>query len=104
MKIRVLNQGRQELSQANAFRIKEIISMGEEAEREQRLKDLKGYQVNSELLSVCKDDVIVMHCLPAKRGQEITDEVMDSPHSVVFDEAENRLHMQKAILVSLITE
>ena len=80
------------------------VSMGEEAEREQKLKDLKGYQVNSELLSACKDDVIVMHCLPAKRGLEITDEVMDSEHSVVFDEAENRLHVQKAILVSLITE
>ena len=78
------------------------ISMGDEKEREQRLKDFEGFQVNDKLLSACDDDVIVMHCLPAKRGVEISDEVMDGKHSVVFDEAENRLHVQKAILVNLM--
>ena len=58
--------------------------------------------MNSELLKHAKSDVIVMHCLPAHRGHEITDEVMDGPHSVVFDEAENRLHAQKAILALLL--
>jgi len=57
--------------------------------------------VNQKLLSHAKDDVIVMHCLPAERGREITDEVMDGPHSVVFDQAENRLHIQKSIIIHL---
>ncbi len=78
------------------------ISMGDEKERDQRLKAFEGFQVNEELLSMAKDDVIVMHCLPAKRGVEISDEVMDGERSVVFDEAENRLHVQKAILVHLL--
>ncbi|NPV27039.1 MAG: ornithine carbamoyltransferase [Firmicutes bacterium] len=73
-------------------------SMGQEAEREARARAFVNFQVNAELLKVAKPDVIVMHCLPAHRGEEITDEVMDGPHSVVFDEAENRLHIQKAIM------
>ena len=77
-------------------------SMGQEAEREQRLKVFKRYQVNSELVEKAKEDVIVMHCLPAHRGEEITDDVMDCEKSVVFDQAENRLHAQKAILLRLI--
>ena len=77
-------------------------SMGQEAEREQRLKVFRNYQVNSDLVEKAKDDVIVMHCLPAHRGEEITDEVMDGEKSVVFDQAENRLHAQKAILLRLI--
>ncbi len=59
---------------------------------------LKGYQVNARLMSRAKPDAIFMHCLPAHRGEEVTDEVMDGPQSVVFDEAENRLHAQKGIL------
>ena len=77
-------------------------SMGQEAEREKRLRDFQGYQVNSKLLENAKNDVIVMHCLPAHRGEEITDDVLDGPHSVVLDEAENRLHAQKALLVKLM--
>lgn len=77
-------------------------SMGQETEAEQRRRDFKGYMVDRELVGKAKADVIVMHCLPAHRGEEITDEVIDGPHSVVFDEAENRLHAQKAILVELL--
>ena len=73
-------------------------SMGQEGEREERMRVFQNYQVNTELIRSARDDVLVMHCLPAHRGEEITDEVMDGPHSVVFDQAENRLHVQKAIL------
>lgn len=78
------------------------VSMGDEAEKEKRLRDLAGYQVNMELLSLAKPDVIVEHCLPAHRGEEISAEVMEGPHSVVFDEAENRLHAHKAIILKLM--
>lgn len=77
-------------------------SMGQEEGAERRRKDFQGYTVDEELVSKAKEDVIVMHCLPAHRGEEITDAVIDGPHSVVFDEAENRLHAQKAILVELM--
>jgi len=78
-------------------------SMGQEEETERRLKAFPPYQVNKRLVEASgKADVIVMHCLPAHRGQEITDEVADGPHSAMFDQAENRLHAQKALLVSLL--
>lgn len=77
------------------------VSMGRE-DKEERLKILKPYQLNSELLEKAPKGALVMHCLPAHRGEEITDEVMDGPQSVVFDQAENRLHVQKAILVFLL--
>lgn len=77
-------------------------SMGKEDERMKRASVLKGYQVNTELISHAKDNVIIMHCLPAHRGEEITAEVIDGPRSVVFDQAENRLHVQKAILEILM--
>ncbi len=76
--------------------------MGQEAEAEERAERFRPYQVNEDLLAHAKDDVIVLHCLPAHRGQEITDAVMDGPHSAVFDQAENRLHIQKAIMVDLL--
>lgn len=78
------------------------VSMGDEEEREKRLSDLADYQINSELLAVAKHNVIVMHCLPAHRGEEISAEVMEGPHSVVFDQAENRLHAQKALILKLM--
>lgn len=79
-------------------------SMGEEAEREMRFKALHNYQINQQLLETARHDAIVMHCLPAHRGEEITDEVLEGPHSVVFDEAENRLHVQKAIMALLMSD
>jgi len=78
------------------------ISMGREREHARRLKVLAPYQVNSRLVSLAKSNAIVMHCLPAHRGEEITAEVLDGPQSVIIDQAENRLHMQKAILVKLL--
>jgi ornithine carbamoyltransferase len=79
-------------------------SMGQESEHEERLKIFKDFQVNADLISHAKKDVIVLHCLPAHRGEEITDEVIDGPHSVVLDEAENRLHTEKALLVTLLKQ
>jgi len=78
------------------------VSMGQEEGTERRLKDFVPYQVNAALVAQAQPDVIVMHCLPAHRGQEITDEVADGPHSVLFDQAENRMHAQKAILALLM--
>ena len=80
------------------------VSMGEEAEAKKREKALRPYQVNSEVLKLAKDDCLVMHCLPAHRGKEITDEVIDGENSVVFDQAENRMHVQKALLTMLLRE
>lgn len=77
-------------------------SMGQEAEAAERAKVFPPYQVNAALVAKAKPDVIVMHCLPAHRGQEITDDVADGPHSVLWDQAENRMHAQKAILVELM--
>ncbi len=77
-------------------------SMGQEAEAEERAKVFPPYQVNSALVAKAKPEVMVMHCLPAHRGQEITDEVADGPNSVIFDQAENRLHAQKGILAYLL--
>lgn len=77
-------------------------SMGQEGEAEERRAIFRPYQVNAELFSNAKRDALFMHCLPAHRGEEVTDEVMDSKNSVVFDEAENRLHVQKAIMYALM--
>ncbi len=79
-------------------------SMGEEAERDARMAALHEYQINSELLKVAREDALVMHCLPAHRGEEITEEVLEGPQSVVWDEAENRLHTQKAIMALLMSD
>ncbi|MCP4665541.1 MAG: ornithine carbamoyltransferase, partial [Deltaproteobacteria bacterium] len=77
-------------------------SMGQDGEREQRLLDFKGFQVNGSLLKLCKPDVLVLHCLPAHRGEEITDEVLEGPFSVVFDQAENKMHLHQALLEMLL--
>lgn len=77
-------------------------SMGQEAERAKRLKDFADYQVNGRLMRAAPSDAIFMHCLPARRGEEVTDEVIDSPQSVVVTQATNRMHVQKGILVWLL--
>ncbi len=79
-------------------------SMGEKEKSAEKARLLRGFQINSELLSYADPNCLVMHCLPAERGREITDEVIDGPHSIVFDQAENRLHTQKALLVKLLVD
>jgi ornithine carbamoyltransferase len=77
-------------------------SMGHEHEQDERLADFAQFQVNQKLFAQASDEAVFLHCLPAKRGQEVTDEVIESDQSVVFDQAENRLHVQKALLLMLI--
>ncbi len=78
------------------------VSMGQEEEADQRRESFRPYQVNGEVMSFAQPDALVMHCLPAHRGEEITTEVIDGPQSVVFEQAENRLHLQKAVMVWLL--
>ncbi|MDO8125692.1 MAG: ornithine carbamoyltransferase [Candidatus Brocadiales bacterium] len=78
------------------------VSMGQEVETEKRRRDFKGYCVDAALVALAKKDVLVMHCLPAHRDEEITSEVLDGPNSIVYDQAENRLHVQKAVLKLLL--
>ncbi len=78
------------------------VSLGQESQKERRMRDFKGYTIDSHILSLAKPDAIVLHCLPAQRGYEITSDVLDSPRCLAFDEAENRLHTAKALLLSLI--
>ena len=77
-------------------------SMGQEAEKEARAKAFQGYQVNDELMAAAREGAMVQHCLPAYRGQEITDKVFEAHANELFDEAENRLHAQKAVMVKLM--
>jgi ornithine carbamoyltransferase len=98
----ILRDPREAAGRADVIYTDVWVSMGQEGEAEERKKRFRPYQVNSELLRCAKTDVIVLHCLPAHRGEEITDEVMDGSHSMVFDQAENRLHTQKALLEFLI--
>jgi ornithine carbamoyltransferase len=76
--------------------------MGQESEKEEKVKIFMPYQINKELFSKAKPDAIFLHCLPAYRGYEVTEDVIDGPNSVIFDEAENRLHAQKAVMVKLM--
>ncbi len=77
-------------------------SMGHEDEQEKRIKAFQGFQINTELVKLADSEAVVMHCLPAHRDEEITDEVVEGPQSIIFNEAENRLHVQKAILATLM--
>ncbi|KYH33508.1 ornithine carbamoyltransferase [Neomoorella mulderi] len=100
--IAVTNNVREAVEGADILYTDVWASMGQEAEAEKRRQAFQKYQLNSELLKRAKPDAMVMHCLPAHRGEEITDEVIDGPQSAVFDEAENRLHAHKAILAALM--
>jgi ornithine carbamoyltransferase len=77
-------------------------SMGQESERDQRRRDFDAYQVNADLMAQARPDAVFMHCLPAHRGEEVTDDVIDGPQSVVIAQAANRMHVQKGILVWLL--
>lgn len=98
----VLRDPREAVGMADAVYTDVWVSMGQEKDAEHKKKKFREYQINAKLLSCAKKDAIVLHCLPAHRGEEITDEVMDGPQSVVFDQAENRLHTQKALLEMLV--
>jgi ornithine carbamoyltransferase len=100
--IQVYDDPRAAAADADVIYTDSWISMGQEAERASRMAVFPPYQVNRDLTGLARKDVIVMHCRPAHRGEEITDDVMDGPNSVVFDQAENRLHAQKAVLSLLI--
>ncbi|MBN1389464.1 MAG: ornithine carbamoyltransferase [Candidatus Thermoplasmatota archaeon] len=100
-RIEVMDDPIEAVTDADVVYADTFISMGDEAQKEERLRAFTGYQVNMGLFSRARSDAIFMHCLPAHRGEEVTDEVMDSPRSVVFQEAENRMHAQKAIMVRL---
>jgi ornithine carbamoyltransferase len=101
---RLVEQPEQAAQGADVLVTDTWVSMGDEAEEAERLRVFGGYQVNSELLRLAAPRAIALHCLPAHRGQEITDEVMDGPQSAVFDEAENRLHTSKAVFAWLMGE
>ena len=100
--ITVVNDVMEAVADADVIYTDVWASMGQEAEQARRAIAFQGYQVNAALVAGAKPSAIVMHCLPAHRGHEITDEVADGPHSVLFDQAENRMHAQKAILADLL--
>ena len=101
--ILILREPKEAVGRADVVYTDVWVSMGQEKESKKRKKRFKDYQINSKILSCAKKDVVVLHCLPAHRGEEITDEVMDGPQSAVFDQAENRLHAQKALLELLVS-
>ena len=101
-KVRITNDPREAVENCDVVYTDVWASMGQEEERQTRIEALKNYQVNSDLMKLARADVIVQHCLPAKRGEEITSEVFEAHAKVIFDEAENRLHIQKAIMAILM--
>jgi ornithine carbamoyltransferase len=101
-KIEVVHDPKEGVKGADAIYTDVWASMGQETEAEARKKIFRPFQVNAQLMALAKPDALFMHCLPAHRGDEVTDEVVDSKQSVVFDEAENRLHAQKAIMYELM--
>ena len=97
-----MNSAREAVKGADVIYTDVWTSMGQEAEHEKRLKAFAAFQVNAQLAASAKKNYYIMHCLPAHRGEEITDEMLDSKHSIVFDQAENRLHVQKAVMLKLL--
>ncbi len=102
--MKLTDDPRDAVSGADAIYTDVWVSMGDEAEGERRRADLTPYRVNADLLGAAAEDAIVLHCLPAHPGEEITAEVLYGPHSAVWDQAENRLHTQKALLRTLLDE
>jgi ornithine carbamoyltransferase len=102
-RVTVTNEPAEVLQDADVVYTDVWASMGQESQRARRLKDFAPYQVDEGLMKMAKPSAIFMHCLPAKRGEEVADAVIESPQSVVFDQAENRLHTQKALLLMLLT-
>lgn len=98
----ILREPKEAVGRADVVYTDVWVSMGQEKESKKRKERFKDYQINSKILACAKKDAVVLHCLPAHRGEEITDEVMDGPQSAVFDQAENRLHAQKALLEMLL--
>jgi ornithine carbamoyltransferase len=101
-RIRLFDQALKAAAGADVLYTDVWASMGQEAEAKKRKKDFKAFQLDSRLVKCANKGVLIMHCLPAHRGEEISDEVIDGKNSIVFDEAENRLHVQKAVLVRLL--
>jgi ornithine carbamoyltransferase len=101
-RVRVTTDPREAVEGADVVYTDTWISMGQEADRERRLEAFRRYQVNERLLGFAQPRAVVMHCLPAHRGEEITDDVLDGPQSVILDQAENRLHAQKGIIIHLL--
>lgn len=101
-KIVLTHSPEEAIADADAVYADTWVSMGQESEKEEKVKIFMPYQINSKLFSNAKKDAIFLHCLPAYRGYEVTEEVIDGPNSVIFDEAENRLHAQKAVMVELM--
>jgi ornithine carbamoyltransferase len=100
--VRVVDDPREAVEGADVVNTDVWASMGQESQRERRIADFKGYQVNESLVRLGKPDVIVMHCLPAHRGEEITTGVLEGQHSVVFDQAENKFHLHMALLEKMM--
>jgi len=101
-RVRVMNDPREAVRMADVIYTDVWASMGQEKEQEKRVKIFKPFQVHAKLVKEAKEDYLFMHCLPAHRGEEVTDEVADSKNSIIFDQAENRLHTQKALLALMM--
>ncbi|MDY6966605.1 MAG: ornithine carbamoyltransferase [Halobacteriota archaeon] len=100
--VEIVNDPEKAAEEADVLYTDVWVSMGDEGEKEERLKVFKPFQINRDLMQKANSDVVIMHCLPAHRGEEITDDIMSDSHSVIFDQAENRLHAQKALLSKLM--
>ena len=101
-KLEVVHEAEAAVKDADVVYTDVWTSMGQEEEKEERLKVFEGFQVTNALIGLARKDALFMHCMPAHRGEEVSSEVIDGPQSVVFDQAENRLHSQKAIMVELM--
>ena len=101
-KVEFTNNPKQAMENADAVYTDTWVSMGMEAEKQQRIKDFAGFEVNRELMDIAKPDAMLLHCLPAYRGYEVSADVIDGKQSAIFDEAENRLHAQKAVMATLM--